>query len=79
MTGCDSVCFFSGGLGVFQWTRSTVIHTFLSAPPYTVIKESMELERSISNTATEMNLSRLKNFTSFLKSHMNWLIYFTSE
>ena len=66
-------------LGVFQWTRSTVIHTFLSTLSCSDMEDSMELELGISTTATALNLPRLKTLASFLNSHINWLISFSSE
>ena len=55
-------------LGVFQWTWSTVIHTFLSPSPHTNMVDSIELEPGITTTLMAKDLPHLTILASFLLS-----------
>ena len=53
---------------MFQWTKYTVMHIFISMSPRTDMEYSMELERGVTTTAMVRDLPRLKVLASFLNS-----------
>ena len=60
----------SGYFVMYQWNRSTAMHTFLSTSPRTGMVDSLELEREFGATSTtrDLPLPRLEFFGIFLVS-----------